>query len=135
MKQFVKHIVMAILIIAFVVTGVAVIAPQVSAAGAGMVVGSTTGTGAAINISTGFKPRYVLVSRVSATAANNYQATYTSSMTSGYCILHTAGGLTWVTSACISPYSGSTTVVPGFTIGTNASINATGDTLYYQAIQ
>ena len=45
--------------------------------------GTTTTTGSAINIQIGWTPRFVVVSRVSATAANNYQLTYNNNMTAG----------------------------------------------------
>lgn len=100
----------------------------------GCVYGSTTSTGAAINVALGFHPSSVLVSRVSATAANNFQLYHTQSMAAASGVLHTAGALTWITTAGISNYT-STTYGKGFTIGTNSSINPSSpaDTLYYEA--
>lgn len=100
----------------------------------GCVYGSTTSTGAAINVPLGFYPSYVIVSRVSGTAANNFQLQYSRSMTNGYGILHTAGALTYITTAGISTYA-STTAGKGFTIGTNSSINPSSpaDTLHWVA--
>lgn len=97
--------------------------------------GSVTSTGAAINISLGWQPSAVVVSRVSVTAANNFQLTYTDVMPNGSGVLHTAGALTWISTAGISKYAGTVTAPKGFTLGTNASINPSSpaDTLYWEA--
>jgi len=97
--------------------------------------GTTTTTGSAINIKIGWTPRFVVVSRVSATAANNYQLTYNNNMTAGYGILHGPSALTYITTNGISPYNGSISEGKGFTIGTNSSINPSSpaDLIYWQA--
>ena len=139
MKMF-KRVGLAVLIGLFVIglffVQGAYSSSSVNQAG-GTVYGTTTSTGSAINVPLGFLPSTVIISRVSVTAANNYQLTYTASMPAASGILHTAGGLTWITSAGISLYAGSATNSPGFTIGTNSSINPSSpaDTLYWQAWQ
>jgi len=101
--------------------------------------GSTTSTGAAINTSIGFQPSKVIVTRLSTTQANYAKAEWNASMSAASCILTTASSstilATYTTTSCISQYTGSTTASPGFTIGTNASINPSSpaDTLVYEA--
>lgn len=130
-----KRILVMMLVVAMLALGAVAFAATSSVQQSGnCVYGSTTSTGAAINVALGFYPSSVLVSRVSTTAANNFQMYYTASMTDASGVLHTAGALTWVTTAGISKYT-STTYGKGFTLGTNSSINPSSpaDTLYYEA--
>lgn len=91
--------------------------------------GTVTGTGAAINISCGFVPDHVVV--FNDTAGDNLE--YFSSMAAGSAYKRVAAGTgSKITSNGISPFAGSTTAAPGFTIGTDG-VNANAVTLRWMA--
>lgn len=91
--------------------------------------GSVAGTGAAINIPLGFKPDYVRV--VNVTDADQIDEWF-ASMTFGTSIQTNTAVATRATNG-ISPYDGSGTVAPGFTIGSGISEN--GKTLAWFAMR
>ena len=105
-------------------------------------VGSVTGTGANINVSIGFTPRYVVVTNPTTTSP--VRAEWFSGMTSGSCLKSVASGtsgsnvsgvaiVTNPTNTCIGTYAGSTTAAKGFTIQADSNLNISGNTLYYRA--
>lgn len=104
-------------------------------------VGSVTATGAAINVSVGFQPRYVKV----ANTAKNVVVEYIHGIGAGKGIKDqdkavaeggTASytvGPQLISSNGITQYAGSSTTSEGFTIGADTDLNVSGDTLYYIA--
>lgn len=79
--------------------------------------GSTTGTGAAINISLGWEPAYVRVFNVT---DGDTVDEWTSAMADGTSITISAAAATRATNG-ITPYDGSTSAAKGFTIGSGIS--------------
>lgn len=85
---------------------------------------------AVANISVGFKPSKVLINHV--TNVSDYE--WNKNMADGKANLRvTAGDKTLVAANAISPYAGDATHAPGFTIGTDATLNGAGDVLYFTA--
>lgn len=94
-------------------------------------VGTTTGTGAALNISLGFAPAYVKVWNI--TDGDIIHEWWTG-MTDGHALQsgnHASTQFSRITSNGISAYAGSSTASDGFTLGTAISEN--GKTLGYLA--
>lgn len=105
--------------------------------------GTVEGTGAAINVSLGFLPNYVKVFNYDDAGSLFSTIEWWSGMASGHGLKTksiTDSGSTGnkssekITSGGISQYAGSTSAAVGFTIGTDADINANGETLFYLAI-
>ena len=97
--------------------------------------GSFTSAGTEANVSIGWTPRYVIVSRVTTTLVT---AEWQTGMAQASCLLTidhatAASILSLPTTSCISTYAGSTTAAPGFTLGTDANINVNGDTVRWRA--
>ena len=87
---------------------------------------------AALNVSLGFIPSKVLINHVD--NVSDYE--WNKNMASGTANLRvTAGDKTLVASNAISPYVGDATHAPGFTIGTDSTLNTAGDTLYFTAFR
>lgn len=87
---------------------------------------------AAANISIGFIPSKVLINHVN--NVSDYE--WNKNMASGTANLRvTAGDKTLVAAAAISPYEGDENHAPGFTIGTDATLNTAGDVLYFTAFR
>lgn len=85
---------------------------------------------AAANISIGFIPRKLTLNHV--TNVSDYEWNY--NMTDATANLRvTAGDKTLVAAAAITPYAGDATHAPGFTIGTDATLNTAGDVIYFTA--
>jgi hypothetical protein len=85
---------------------------------------------AALNVPLGFKPSKIVIENVTNVSRHTWQK----GMAEPSCIQEIpAGDKTVETTGCISMYAGSSTVAPGFTIGTNAVLNTAGDTLYFIA--
>jgi hypothetical protein len=93
-------------------------------------IGSVVGTGAAINISVGFIPDYVLIANTTDGTVVDH---WWSGMAAGTSIKIDAAAATRAASDGITAYAGSATAGQGFTIG--AGISANGKTLRYTAIQ
>ena len=103
--------------------------------------GSITGTGSTINVSLGFKPKYVKVFNT----AKNVVMEWIDGMGNGKGVkdqdqaVNEGGTNTYtvgpqaVTSNGISAYDGDTSTPAGFTIGADTDLNVNGDTLYYIA--
>jgi len=107
-------------------------------------VGSVAGTGAAINVSLGFKPDYVKVVNYTDTAGAVPTIEWFSAMTAAHG-LKTLGiaddGISsdesaeFITSLGISQYVGTNALTEGFTIGADTDVNVDGDTIVYIAIR
>lgn len=106
-------------------------------------VGSVEGTGAAINVSIGFVPRYVKVFNLDDAGTLAPTVEWFGGMTDGHGLktlgIADNGTTSKVSSAAIttggiSEYAGSLTTSAGFTIGTDADINVSAETIYYIAI-
>jgi hypothetical protein len=107
-----------------------------------MAYGVVTGTtGTAIDVSIGWTPKTVIVTRVTNTLV---RAEWQTGMDAASCLKTSATGtsgsgaegvaiITLPTVSCISTYAGSTTAAKGFTLGTDTTINVTGATLRWQA--
>ena len=96
------------------------------------VVGQVTGTGAAINVSIGFKPDYVkLVNRTTGAMLEYFRASGTAG---GSRKTITTGVVTVATGAAsIADYGSSTTTGDGFTIPVDAQVNVAAQIIDYQA--
>lgn len=93
-------------------------------------VGTVTGTGAALNVELGFSPKYVKV--VNVTDPTVFE--WFEGMADASAIKTTdAVAMTAISTNGITPYAGSTTASKGFTIGADADLNASGETLHYIA--
>lgn len=106
--------------------------------------GTVAGTGAAINISCGFTPDYVKVFNPNDAGSLWPTLEWTTGMAadSGIKTLKSVdSGATGnassnkITTGGISTYAGSTSAAPGFTIGTDADINASGETVTWVAMR
>lgn len=97
-----------------------------------MAMGSITGTGAVINVELGFTPQYVHIRN----RTSRDELTWDDAMTAGHGTKRVAAGTaTAITSGGISPYAGSAgSAAVGFTLGTDADINADTELLHYIAI-
>lgn len=90
--------------------------------------GTHAGNGAAKNVSIGWKPKKVTVYDVT----NNLTFVYTNTMTDANAVKTIADGTQSLVAAdMVTPYGGSTTTTPGFTLG--ATLNANGATLHWVA--
>jgi hypothetical protein len=125
------------LVVAVMVLVIGVPAIQATQDTPTMAYGTITGTGSAINVTLGWKPNSVLVTNITPTNAvsikwTNGMGTKTGIKTAA---TNTTFALTsFVTNTYgISQYSGSTSAAPGFTIGTDADLNVTGQTMVYEA--
>lgn len=107
-------------------------------------VGSSAGTGAAINVSIGFSPRYVKVYNNNDAGALFSTVEWWEGMAAASAFKTKSiadNGATAlkssekITAGGISQYAGSTTASAGFTIGADADINASGETVYYIAVR
>lgn len=106
--------------------------------------GTVEGTGAAINISCGFTPRYVKLVNIDDAGSLCPTLEWFEGMAAASGILtlkSVDSGSTGnassalITSNGISAYAGSTTASLGFTIGADANVNASAETICYVAIQ
>lgn len=104
-----------------------------------IVIGTYTGTGAAINLPLGFTPDYVEVYNVT---DGDDKWEWFSSMTDGHALWQrsvtdnlTTGlaGMTRITANGVTPYAGTTTASKGFTIGT--ALSESGKTFAYKAFR
>ena len=93
-------------------------------------IGSVVGTGAAVNISIGFIPDYVVIANVTDGDVIDH---WWSGMTAGTSVSVAAAAITRAAPDGITTYAGSATAGQGFTIG--AGISEVGKTLRYTAIQ
>ena len=96
-----------------------------------MKTGTQDGTGAAINISLGFKPMSVTVNNVEGDAI----LTWTDTQPAASGMKTVANGTTaQITSNGISLYAGTADVAEGFTLGTDGDVNADGEAIHWIAI-
>jgi hypothetical protein len=97
------------------------------------ITGTVTGTGSAINVQLGWKPDWVRAINYGDTAPTIME--WTSAMTDGHGIKTvTAGTTTKLSSNGITPYEGTEGGdSPGFTIGADADLNASGEAIVYIA--
>lgn len=93
-------------------------------------VGTVEGTGSAINVKCGFKPRYVKL--VNIDSATEEMLEWFEAMGAGYGMKHTNNTFAMISTGGVSQYD---TDYQGFTIGTDADVNASGETLVYLAIR
>lgn len=137
-----KRMLYAVLALMVLVLGAGM--PVASAGPVSMLTGSTSATGAAINVSTGWSPRYVVVTNPATTSPVRVE--WNSAMASASCLKSVASAtsgngtagvplVTRATVSCISPYAGTTSAGKGFTIGADTNLNINGDVLYYEAWQ
>jgi hypothetical protein len=97
-----------------------------------MVEGSVVGTGAAINVSIGFKPRKVVLFQLDTPA----KIEWTEDMGAGKGVKTTGTpAFTALSSNGITLLSGTTTYSDGFTIGADTDINVDTETIYYVAFR
>lgn len=102
-------------------------------------VGTVEGTGSAINVPIGFVPDYVEVFNYDDAGEKYPLVKWWKGMAdgSGLKINANSVAIAKITSGGISAYDGSDTAgseaAPGFTIGTDADLNASGETLFYTA--
>ena len=84
----------------------------------------------AINVSLGFIPSKVEINHV--TDVSDYE--WNKNMDDGTVNLRvTAGDKTLVSTGGITPYAGAAGYAPGFTIGTDATLNGAADEMYFTA--
>lgn len=112
-----------------------------------VVTGSIAGTGATINISLGFIPRYVKVFNYNdagalyptvewwegmpaASGLKNKRQAVNEGGTATYSVVNER-----ITANGISEYAGSANASKGFTIGADTDINVSGETVYYLALR
>lgn len=98
--------------------------------------GTVEGTGSAINVSTGFQPDYVKVLNYDSATIEGAEWFGGAGMPDGSAIKQTGTPTrTKITSNGISAYAGDDTNEEGFTIGADADINASGETIYWIAMR
>lgn len=97
-----------------------------------IVTGSTTGTGAALNVEVGFSPKVVVI--INETDPGMY--IWTDTMADAEMQKMTdAVALTFPTSNGVSAYAGAIAATgTGFTIGADADMNAASDVIHYVAL-
>ena len=110
-----------------------------------VIIGAVAGTGSAINVSLGFKPRYVKVWNPNDAGSLFPMMEWFEGLTAAYGFKYlkiadngATGNLssTLVTSNGISQYAGvAGGATEGFTIGADADINAAGETIWYMAVR
>lgn len=145
MKQFMKVLgIGAAVILCLALFIVSASATTDTKTAGNIAVGSVSATGAAINISLGWTPKYVIVSNPATTSPTKMEWWTGMAAASGLrsvASATTAGGATTVpivsrvTVSGISSYAGTTSAAKGFTIGADTSLNISGDTLYYEAVR
>ena len=107
------------------------------------VTGSVEGTGAVINVELGFTPKTVRLINIDDADGLDPVLDWNDQMADASGLLHlktvdsgTTGnaGLDLITTGGITPYAGASgSASKGFTIGTNANVNASGETIVYEA--
>lgn len=106
--------------------------------------GNVEGTGAAINISLGFIPRYVKCFNYDDAGALAPVMEWFEGMTAGHGLKSLSivdSGTTGLASSAkvtangISEYAGSTTAGAGFTIGADTDLNVSAETIHYVAFR
>jgi len=106
--------------------------------------GSVAGTGAAINVSIGFKPDYVRAINYTNTAGAVASVEWFTGMTAAHALKGlgvadngTSGdeSAAFITSLGISQYDGTDALTEGFTIGADTDLNVSGDTILYIAMR
>lgn len=96
--------------------------------------GSVEGTGSAINVSLGFTPKYVKLYNYDDAGAAAPSLEWFSGMSAGHGLKNTTDTQAKITTGGISEYAGAeASAGVGFTIGTDADINASGETIFYIA--
>lgn len=94
-------------------------------------IGSYVGTGAAINVSLGFKPHYL---RIMNETDGDESWDWFSGMAAASALQHAAAGAnTKITANGISEYDGSSNAGEGFTVGT--ALSEVGKTFRYVALR
>lgn len=97
-------------------------------------VGSVVGTGAAINVQIGFYPRYVKLYNFTSATFETCEWWY--GMPSGSGLKRKDSTFTQITTpAGISQYAGADGYSKGFTIGTDADVNAAAEIIFWVAIR
>lgn len=105
-------------------------------------IGTYTGTAALINVSLGFIPDYVRIINANDAGALDPSLEWFKGMGDGFGLKQlrivdnattTNKSQAIITSNGISAYAGDSTHAPGFTIGADADLNATGEVGYYIA--
>jgi hypothetical protein len=91
------------------------------------------GTGAAINVQVGFLPRYIKVYNF--TSATFETCEWWEGMSAGYGLLGKNSVFSQITTGGLSQYAGGENYAKGFTIGTNADLNAAGEVIYWLAVR
>ena len=90
----------------------------------------TADPAAALNVSIGFVPSKILINHVS--NVSDYE--WNRNMDDGTANLRvTTGDKTLVAADAITPYAGSASAAPGFTIGADSTLNTAADVMYFIA--
>lgn len=109
-----------------------------------VVTGTVEGTGAAINVSLGFIPSYVKVFNYDDAGSIFPTVEWWDGMTDGHGLKTKSiadsgatGNLSSgkITTGGISEYAGADAAAKGFSIGTDADLNVSGETLFYVAVR
>lgn len=96
------------------------------------IVGKITGTGAALNVEIGFIPSRVEIIN----ETNLAKFSWDSNMTDGYAFKQiTNGTLSLITTGGISDYAGDDDDSAGFSLGTDAGLNANNDVIRFIAFR
>lgn len=104
-------------------------------------VGTVEGTGAAINVICGFKPRYVKIFNYDDAGSKVPYCEWFYGMTAGYGLKHLIGTTyttpSIITTGGISQYCGTDAQGSGqgFTIGTDGDLNVTAETIFWLAVR
>lgn len=133
----VMGIVLAVLVMAIGVPVIEGATSSVETNSGTLATGTATATGAAINVSLGWTPREVVVTKVTNTLG---EAKWQTGMAAASCLKHldsatAASIITLPTVSCISTYAGSASAAKGFTLGADTDINVSGDTLRWRALR
>lgn len=94
-----------------------------------VIIGTVEGTGSALNVSMGFQPSYVHLMNIDGNAELHQVLAEAKAQK------RTAATFSNPTSNIISAFTGSSTAGEGFTIGADADINVSGETIKYVAVR
>jgi hypothetical protein len=104
-----------------------------------IVTGTVEGTGSAINVSIGFVPRVVIAYNIDDAGTDMPLVLWTTNDADAAGVKILASAIAYISSDGISEYDGSSTVgseaSPGFTIGADSDLNASGETINYIAFR
>lgn len=93
--------------------------------------GTVEGTGSAINVSCGFTPKHITLLNIDGDARLDWNDAMPDA--NGFKTI-AAGTTAQITSNGVTPYAGTQSAAIGFTIGADADVNASGETIVWTAI-